>query len=82
MSEVLRCAPSHAGVGEHSWTRSEGTVSSRLTVLVATQLNLLPLDIGLTASSEVISQSPQGSQDSETPIPNYVRVALKDNILR
>ena len=80
MSEVLRCAPPHAGVGEHSWTRSEGTVSSRLTV--ATQLNLLPLDIGLTASSEVISQSPQDSQDSETPIPIYVRVDLKDNILR
>jgi hypothetical protein len=80
MSEVLRCAPPHAGVGEHSWTRSEGTMSSRLTV--ATQLNLLPLDIGLTASSEVISQSPQDSQDSETPIPIYVRVDLKDNILR
>ena len=53
---------------------------SRLTV--ATQLNLLPLDIGLTASSKVISQSPQDSQDSETPIPIYVRVDLKDNILR
>ena len=80
MSEVLRCAPPHAGVGEHSWTRSKGTVLSRLTV--ATQLNLLPLDIGLTASFKVISQSPQDSQDSETPIPIYVRVDLKDNILR